>query len=128
MSLQNHPTYSALMLEYFIDQLAEYIVLDSDVLCGVCVRGSCDHQVSGLTCRNGIKAWLLERQAEFAENLPDTLEEAFAYLDELQASGITNMYAAAPYLEKKFPQWSKAWHKSVLKLWMDTYQERMAGQ
>ena len=47
----------------------------------------------------------------------------FAYLNELQASGVTNMLGAASYLEDKF--WiepSEA--KEVLRLWMKSFEEK----
>ena len=46
----------------------------------------------------------------------------FKYLNELQASGVTNMLGAAPYLENQF--WlepSEA--KEVLRLWMKSFEE-----
>ena len=49
-------------------------------------------------------------------------EDYFTYLNELRASGETNMYGAAPYLEDKF--WiepSEA--KEVLRLWMKSFEE-----
>jgi hypothetical protein len=49
-------------------------------------------------------------------------EDYFAYLSELQASGVTNMLGAARYLEDKF--WlepSEA--KEVLRLWMKSFEE-----
>ena len=47
----------------------------------------------------------------------------FAYLNELQASGVTNMLGAASYLEDKF--WiepSEA--KEVLRLWIKSFEEK----
>ena len=49
-------------------------------------------------------------------------EDYFAYLNELQASGVTNMLGAASYLEDKF--WlepSEA--KEVLRLWIKSFEE-----
>lgn len=49
-------------LSFYIDQLAESIVLSNTVhACGLCAIGDCAEQVSGLTCRNGVKAWLLQQ-------------------------------------------------------------------
>lgn len=126
MSIQEHKDYPALLLEYYIDQLAEHIVLDADGMCSLCVRGSCYYQVSGLTCRNGVKAWLLERRPEYEEFLTEELQKEFHYLDELRSSNVTNMYGAVPYLQEQFPYWSEAWYAHVLKIWMDTYTERMS--
>ena len=50
-------------------------------------------------------------------------EDYFAYLSELQASGVTNMFGAASYLEDKF--WlepSEA--KEVLRLWIKSFEEK----
>ena len=49
-------------------------------------------------------------------------EDYFKYLNELRASGVTNMLGAAPYLEDQF--WlepSEA--KEVLRLWMKSFEE-----
>lgn len=54
-------------LSYFIDRLAEDIVLDERIpTCGMCVIGDCSSQVNGVTCRNGIKTWLLNKVKEYA--------------------------------------------------------------
>ena len=51
-------------------------------------------------------------------------KDYFTYLDELQASGDTNMYGASTYLQDKF--WiEKSEAKEVLKLWMK-YKEESA--
>lgn len=49
-------------LAYFIDQLAEESVLSEEIpSCCICAIRECPGQVSGLTCRNAVKAWLLGR-------------------------------------------------------------------
>ena len=51
-------------LAYFIDRLADEIVRNDDIYsCSMCAIGNCSSQVSSLTCRNAVKAWLLN-QAE----------------------------------------------------------------
>ena len=53
-------------LAYFIDQLAEELVLDAELpSCRICAIGDCASQVSGLTCRNAVKAWLLSRAKHY---------------------------------------------------------------
>ena len=53
-------------LAWFIDQLSEEIVLDNDIYaCAMCAMSTCNSQVSGMTCRNGVKAWLLTRAKQF---------------------------------------------------------------
>lgn len=124
--LKAYPHYHILMLEYFMDQLAEAIVLDPlDAMCSFCIRGSCDHQVSGLTCRNGVKAWLLERRTSYEDGLTAEIQKQFDYLDQLRASNETNLYGAVPYLHKQFPHWSLEWCGTVLAFWMGSFQERM---
>lgn len=33
--------------------------------CAMCAMPACTSQVSGMTCRNGVKAWLLKRAEQF---------------------------------------------------------------
>jgi hypothetical protein len=50
----------------------------------------------------------------------DELTAAFDYLDRLRRSGITNMYGAAPYLERElYMELRRA--RDALKLWMKTF-------
>ena len=49
-----------------IDQLSEEIVLDNHIYaCAMCAMPTCNSQVSGMTCRNGVKAWLLTKAKQF---------------------------------------------------------------
>lgn len=50
-----------------------------------------------------------------------SLEKAFAFLDDLRESGVTNMYGASPYLEGRFPGWGKSKCIRALTLWMKTF-------
>ena len=53
-------------LAWFIDQLSEEIVLDNNIYaCAMCAMPTCNSQVSGMTCRNGVKAWLLTKAKQF---------------------------------------------------------------
>lgn len=53
-------------LAWFIDQLSEEIVLNHAIYaCAMCAVPTCTSQVSGMTCRNGVKAWLLNRAEQF---------------------------------------------------------------
>ena len=53
-------------LAWFMDQLAEEIVLNDNIYpCAMCAMATCTSQVSGLTCRNGVKAWLLSQANHF---------------------------------------------------------------
>lgn len=60
-------------LACFIDQLAEDLVLsDNNCTCDMCSINGCSSQISGVTCKNGIKAWLLSKAGQF---LPSNSEE-----------------------------------------------------
>lgn len=90
-------------LNYFIDRLAEDIVLDERIpTCGMCVIGDCSSQVSGVTCRNGIKTWLLNKVKEYAGDMPVREEQYFAFLDRLRVSGC-DIAQARQRLEQAFP-------------------------
>lgn len=53
-------------LAWFIDQLPEKIILEKSIYaCAMCAIKDCPSQASGMTCRNGIKAWLLSQANEF---------------------------------------------------------------
>lgn len=48
------------------------------------------------------------------------MNEYFSYLNELRESGVTNMYGAAPYLQKEFAL-SKHEARDILKQWMESF-------
>ena len=53
-------------LSCFIDQLAEDLVRnENNCTCDMCSIVGCSAQVSGVTCKNGIKAWLLDKAGQF---------------------------------------------------------------
>lgn len=53
-------------LAYFIDQLAEELVRnENSCTCDMCSIVGCSSQVSGVTCKNGIKVWLLDKANQF---------------------------------------------------------------
>ena len=90
-------------LDYFIDRLAEDIVLSGGAsMCGMCVIGGCDSQVSGMTCRNGVKTWLLNRKKQYAADMPAREARYFALLDDLRLSGC-DIDQARKRLEEVFP-------------------------
>jgi len=47
----------------------------------------------------------------------------FKYLYELQASGRTNMYGAAPFLRHEFIELEKRQAEEILVYWMEHYSE-----
>lgn len=53
----------------------------------------------------------------------DEKETVFVYLDELRESSITNMFGAAPYLQKKF-YFNPKKAKDLLIEWMETFEAR----
>lgn len=60
--------------------------------------------------------------------MPDAIpdvekEEVFVFLDELQESGITNMFGGAAYIQEAYPYTSQQCLE-LLKEWMNTYEER----
>jgi hypothetical protein len=48
------------------------------------------------------------------------MKEYFAYLNVLRESGVTNMFGAAPYLQKEFDL-SKHEARDILKQWMESF-------
>lgn len=50
-------------------------------------------------------------------------DEHLEYLDELRASGETNMYGARPYLVQDFPRLSPDEAGAILSYWMKTFGE-----
>ncbi len=59
---------------------------------------------------------------------PD-MKKYFDYLDHLRDSGVTNMFGAAPYLQKKFPElgFDETCAREVLTAWMDSRSARQDG-
>tara|TARA_R110000744_G_scaffold275198_1_gene388139 strand:- start:652 stop:834 length:183 start_codon:yes stop_codon:yes gene_type:complete len=53
----------------------------------------------------------------------EELKMYFAYLVDLRDSGVTNMWGAAPYLAKVFPELTKAEAGKVLVLWIESFKE-----
>lgn len=50
-------------------------------------------------------------------------EEVFLFLDGLRESGVTNMFRAAPYVQREFKiQQTEA--RTLLSEWMETFSER----
>ena len=52
-----------------------------------------------------------------------TETEVLEYLDDLRESGVTNMYGAGAYIREQFHVNKQEAHR-LLKLWMDTFDER----
>lgn len=59
------------------------------------------------------------------EQRPDFVtDEHLEFLDELRSSGVTNMYGAAPYVQKAFKGLGHDKSVRVLTYWMRTFSER----
>ena len=54
-------------------------------------------------------------------------QEHLEYLDELRASGETNMYGAGPYLRREFGV-SQSESHAILAEWMRTFTQRRAAR
>lgn len=54
----------------------------------------------------------------------EQLEEYLEELDAIRASGITNMFGAAPYLQDAFADMTDKQARTVLLYWMNTFAER----
>jgi len=108
MSVENFPTKRALCpasghitLGYFIARLAETLVLSEQGRpCGLCAIGSCDSQVSGMTCLNGVAAWLTEQAKIFDLDAAEREKAYFSYIDSLSESQLHN---AVSLMEYRFP-------------------------
>lgn len=55
---------------------------------------------------------------------PEVVEdEHLTYLDNLRESGVTNMFGATPFIQKRFGV-DKKDAKTILMYWMDSFGER----
>ena len=50
-------------------------------------------------------------------------KRVFNYLNDLRSSGETNMFGAAPYVHREFPELSKAESRKLTALWMKNFSE-----
>jgi hypothetical protein len=48
-------------------------------------------------------------------------QQYFDFLDELRASGETNMFGAGPYLRDEFPELTKAESYKIMKRWQNSF-------
>lgn len=53
--------------------------------------------------------------------------EHFQYLDSLRESAETNMYGAPTHLALAFPELNRNEARSIVKLWMDSYNSEEAA-
>jgi hypothetical protein len=50
-----------------------------------------------------------------------TMQDYFEFLEDLRESGETNMFGAAPYLRREWPELSRTEAKDILMSWMRSY-------
>ena len=58
----------------------------------------------------------------FTMDLP--MQDYFDFLEDLRESGETNMFGAAPYLRREWPELSRTEARDVLKAWMESYDDQ----
>jgi len=51
------------------------------------------------------------------------MKQVYAYLFDLQESGVTNMFGAVPYIMCQFPDLSQSEAREALFYWMDNYEK-----
>lgn len=56
------------------------------------------------------------------EGVKEEYKDYYMFLEELRESGVTNMFGAAPYLQKEFGM-GKEESYTVLSSWMNNYSE-----
>lgn len=76
---------------------------------------------------NTINPLAREDEHEGRERPAGMTEEHLSYLDELRASGITNMFGARPYLQERF-RLARPTASAILSYWMATFHIRHAGE
>jgi len=110
-------------LMFYIDQLAEDITLNYPLAsCKLCIRGSCDSQQSGLTCRGGVKAFLMSRIKEYADNFKTAVEENKRYFDYLDRESVTkpiDRITSQHALIQAFPELNEFHARAVISIWRD---------
>lgn len=95
------PASGHITLGYFIARLAEMLVLSEQGRpCDMCAIGSCDSQVSGMTCLNGVAAWLTEQACQYDSDAEKNEEAYFSYLSSLPEPRLLD---AVSLLERRFP-------------------------
>lgn len=66
---------------------------------------------------------MIEKENKMKDRPEYVTDEMLVFLDELRESGITNMFGATPYVEKRFNMKRKD-ASAVLFYWMETFSER----
>lgn len=64
---------------------------------------------------------MAEQRDGFSFTLDTIMQEYYLFLDDLRESGETNMFGAAPYLRREWPELTKNEARDVLKAWMDQF-------
>jgi len=103
MTAQNNLSSASgqITLGYYIARLAEELATsEQGCPCDLCVIGSCDSQVSGMVCLNGVTAWLLNQAETFALDAAEREAAYFSYLDALSDMQLQD---AVSLMEYRFP-------------------------
>jgi hypothetical protein len=62
-----------------------------------------------------------DNPVDFPVGTPEDINsEYYSYLDDLRDSGVTNMFGAAPYLEREFGL-DRREARDILRQWMDSF-------
>ena len=56
----------------------------------------------------------------FSDLDEETKQDVFNFLDDLRESGVTNMFGAAPYIQKEFG-YSRLTSRKLLNVWMENF-------
>lgn len=57
-------------------------------------------------------------------NKSSATQAHLVFLDDLRASGVTNMFGAGSYLRDAFPELSRSEANEILSTWMKTFSQR----
>lgn len=101
LAANGKPASGYVTLGYYIARLAEEIVLnENSCQCDMCAIGSCDSQVSGVTCLNGVTVWLMNQAETFVQDADKREAEYFSFLNTLSDTQIQD---AVSLMETRFP-------------------------
>lgn len=68
------------------------------------------------------------KKLEIIQEVGGLEEKHLIFLDNLRESGVTNMYGASPYLQRKYPSLSREDARAILSYWMKTFGERHSNE
>ena len=65
---------------------------------------------------------MVEQREGFSFTLDTIMQDYYHFLDDLRESGETNMFGAAPYLRREWPDLTQTQARDVLMSWMDQFE------